>query len=82
MVEELYHYGIKRKSGRYKWGSGDRPYQGDHVSTKANKLVDRLNEESIKQDYRETLYKSLEDTAKKKGAMYYARWYSSDSTSN
>lgn len=26
---ELYHYGVKRKSGRYPWGSGARPYQGD-----------------------------------------------------
>lgn len=25
--DELYHYGIKRRSGRYPWGSGDRPYQ-------------------------------------------------------
>ena len=23
----LEHYGIKRRSGRYPWGSGDRPYQ-------------------------------------------------------
>lgn len=23
------HYGVKRRSGRYPWGSGDRPYQGD-----------------------------------------------------
>lgn len=29
---ELYHYGIKRRSGRYPWGSGDRPYQGDSPS--------------------------------------------------
>lgn len=26
---ELYHYGIKRRSGRYPWGSGDRPHQHD-----------------------------------------------------
>lgn len=26
-MNELYHYGIKRRSGRYPWGSGDRPYQ-------------------------------------------------------
>lgn len=26
-MSELYHYGIKRRSGRYPWGSGDRPYQ-------------------------------------------------------
>ncbi len=24
---ELYHFGTKRHSGRYPWGSGDRPYQ-------------------------------------------------------
>lgn len=29
--ENLYivHYGVPRRSGRYPWGSGDRPYQGD-----------------------------------------------------
>lgn len=25
---ELYHYGMPRRSGRYPWGSGTRPYQG------------------------------------------------------
>ena len=25
--DELYHYGILRKSGRYPWGSGATPYQ-------------------------------------------------------
>lgn len=25
----LAHYGVKHKSGRYPWGSGERPYQGD-----------------------------------------------------
>ena len=25
----LMHYGIKRRSGRYPWGSGDNPYQSD-----------------------------------------------------
>ena len=25
--EILMHYGIKRRSGRYPWGSGDEPYQ-------------------------------------------------------
>ena len=27
MSSELIHYGIKRKSGRYPWGSGENPYQ-------------------------------------------------------
>lgn len=26
-ANELYHYGMPRRSGRYPWGSGDRPYQ-------------------------------------------------------
>lgn len=26
---ELYHYGTPRHSGRYPWGSGENPYQGD-----------------------------------------------------
>ena len=33
--EYLEHYGIKRRSGRYPWGSGDDPYQhtnGDFLS--------------------------------------------------
>lgn len=25
--DELMHYGVKRKSGRYPWGSGERPFQ-------------------------------------------------------
>ena len=27
MSDDLFHYGIKRKSGRYPWGSGENPYQ-------------------------------------------------------
>lgn len=26
-MNELYHYGIPKRSGRYPWGSGDRPFQ-------------------------------------------------------
>lgn len=26
-TNELMHFGIKRRSGRYAWGSGERPYQ-------------------------------------------------------
>lgn len=28
IINGLYHYGIKRRSGRYPFGSGERPYQG------------------------------------------------------
>ena len=30
--KELYHYGIPRRSGRYPWGSGDRPFQSEETS--------------------------------------------------
>lgn len=30
---ELYHSGTPRHSGRYPWGSGERPYQGDNIAT-------------------------------------------------
>ena len=29
MNNQLMHYGVKRKSGRFPWGSGDNPYQHD-----------------------------------------------------
>lgn len=29
MYDDLYHYGIKRRSGRYPWGSGERPHQSE-----------------------------------------------------
>lgn len=35
-VNEIYHFGTKRHSGRYPYGSGDRPYQ-DREKLKAEK---------------------------------------------
>lgn len=36
--DELYHYGMPRRSGRYPWGSGDNPYQ--HMSGFFKKVED------------------------------------------
>ena len=37
--DDILHYGIKRKSGRYPWGSGENPYQHDGVfMTRYNEL--------------------------------------------
>ena len=35
MTDELFHYGMPRRSGRYPWGSGKNPYQGyqEHLLT-------------------------------------------------
>ena len=35
-ITELEHYGIKRRSGRYKWGSGEDPYQRENSFLKRN----------------------------------------------
>ena len=33
----LEHYGIPRRSGRYPWGSGSRPFQGDSPAAKSSR---------------------------------------------
>lgn len=40
-MEELYHYGIPRRSGRFPFGSGDRPFQGlgEKAKKKAKKTL-------------------------------------------
>ncbi len=35
--DELYHYGIPKKSGRYPYGSGKEPYQDDPKKRRLNK---------------------------------------------
>ena len=47
LVDELYHYGMPRRSGRYPWGSGDDPYQhsGDFLS-RVNELKSKGYSES------------------------------------
>lgn len=44
--EMLMHYGVKRRSGRYPWGSGDNPYQhsGDFLSR-----VEELKKSGLKE---------------------------------
>lgn len=37
MTNELYHYGMPRRSGRYPWGSGKRPYQNMEPVKKVKK---------------------------------------------
>lgn len=43
--QELYHYGMPRRSGRYKWGSGDRPFQGMEGGIKRAKLTKEQRKE-------------------------------------
>ena len=45
----LMHYGVKRRSGRYPWGSGEEPYQhsGDFLSRVESLQKDGLSEKEI-----------------------------------
>lgn len=45
----LMHYGVKKRSGRYPWGSGDNPYQhsGDFLSRVEELKKDGLSEKEI-----------------------------------
>lgn len=45
----LMHYGVKKRSGRYPWGSGDNPYQhsGDFLSRVEELKKQGLNEKEI-----------------------------------
>ena len=48
-LDELMHYGVKRRSGRYPWGSGENPFQrsGDFLS-RVNELKSQgLSEREI-----------------------------------
>lgn len=42
--EELYHYGTPRHSGRYPWGSGNRPYQGDNLGKNFGRTFERAGD--------------------------------------
>lgn len=48
-LDELMHYGVKRRSGRYPWGSGDTPYQhsGDFLSRVQELKKQGLSEKDI-----------------------------------
>ena len=37
--KDLYHYGTPRHSGRYPWGSGENPYQGDEMFQRTLKTI-------------------------------------------
>lgn len=70
---DIYHYGIKRKSGRYPWGSGERPYQSvnggkDDRTNKTKKLVssDEYREIRTREKERKKELEGVKDKIKDK----------------
>lgn len=58
---EIYHYGIKRRSGRYPYGSGDRPYQ--HQGTKKLTSSEQISKDTF--DKIKSIHDSLTEHEKK-----------------
>lgn len=50
----LFHYGIPRRSGRYRWGSGERPYQGDGIIVDLNRERKKMNNDNPRRKIKET----------------------------
>lgn len=51
--DELYHYGIKRRSGRYPYGSGERPFQDINSSAASVYKIAIEKEKAITKDIKE-----------------------------
>lgn len=74
MTNHLAHFGVKRKSGRYPWGSGERPYQGDAQGggsySKESKSIKEFSNEELKSSIErlklEKEYRLLTDEAMQK----------------
>ena len=56
--DEIYHYGVPRRSGRYPWGSGDRPYQALGGGKKKKASYDDISDDEMKKVVKR---KKLED---------------------
>lgn len=68
---ELYHYGMPRRSGRYPYGSGDRPYQGlknrrkilkyqdsrGNLTSKGIKAISNINLDASPQRFKDKTFK-------------------------
>lgn len=85
-TNELYHYGMPRRSGRYKWGSGDRPYQSlgykarSKEERKAMTKEEKYRAQSVDEadrkygtvsDYYQKAVNRYTDKANKLDAKYY-----------
>lgn len=57
--ENLYHYGVKRRSGRYPYGSGERPFQGDPKKLKKKNILKQFDDFLNKQIYKSISLKTL-----------------------
>lgn len=64
--DELYHYGIARRSGRYPYGSGDRPYQREEKRKQAGTFFSKMKQkkEDKSRQKKEELTRQIEQAKK------------------
>lgn len=70
--DEIYHYGMPERSGRYAWGSGDRPYQRleKKVSRMENRLTKRFNRADSRIDKKQNVAnKKYEQAIRKSNSL-------------
>ena len=79
---ELYHVGMPRRSGRYPWGSGDRPYQ--RLGTRRYENEDGTLTEAGKARYAKDIQrnkqKKRKDRADEESLRDPSRWVKEDLT--
>lgn len=74
--DEIYHYGMPERSGRYAWGSGDRPYQ--RLEGKVSRMENRLKKKFSKTDLRtsklqENINKKMDKANAQRNSIFKSR---------
>lgn len=65
----LIHYGIPKRSGRYPWGSGKRPFQsGGGREQRISRRADRINKRAVK---KMTKLETKRELGQKKADKYF-----------
>lgn len=88
---EIYHYGILKRSGRYPWGSGDRPYQRleqqrkrkPNILTESplNRVIRLDNEREVKNKVRSSeLNSKMDKTLISRGLKVLKDWLQGEFT--
>lgn len=72
--DEIFHYGMPERSGRYSWGSGDRPYQRleKKVSRMESKITKRFNKADARIDKKQRLANKKYEQAIRKSNSWLA----------
>lgn len=66
-MNEIYHIGMPRRSGRYPWGSGDRPFQSaEGISGYIRKKKQEKADAAAQKERNEQLRRAMEEEQKKR----------------